>query len=267
MIPAPFAYLRAGSVEEALAALTEHGEEAKLLAGGHSLLPMMKLRLAFPSVLIDVTRIPELGQVGLDGDEVVIGALTRHAALVTSDLLRAQVPLLPLAAATVGDRHVRHRGTLGGSLAHADPAADLPCAIRALDATLVLQGPGGRRSVTAGDFFVDYFQTALTPEEMLVEIRIPRRPGERAAYQKFVRRSNDWAIVAVAVAGDRVALANMGSTPLRASATEAALATGASIAEAAEAAAEGTEPIADMHAEPDYRRHLARLLTRRALQS
>ena len=266
MIPAPFEYVRPDSVEHALAALAEHGDEAKLLAGGHSLLPMMKLRLAFPSVLVDVGGLRALSYTRVEGDEVAIGALTRHAELVASDVLRSEAPLLPRVAALVGDPQIRHRGTIGGSLAHADPAADLPCAIRALDAILVLQGPAGQRQVSAADFFTGYFETVLGPDEMLVEVRIPRRTGGWA-YEKFVRRANDWAIVAVAVAGGRVALGNMGSVPLRASATEEALAAGASVAEAAELAAEDTEPVTDMHADPDYRRHLARLLTRRALTS
>ena len=267
MIPAPFEYARAESVEGALAMLAEHGDEAKLLAGGHSLLPMMKLRLAFPSVLVDVGRLRALSYTRIEGDEVAIGALTRHAELVSSDVLRSEVPLLPRVAALVGDPQIRHRGTIGGSLAHADPAADLPCAISALDATLVLQGPAGRRQVGAGDFFAGYFETALGPDEMLVEVRVPRSGGARCAYEKFVRRANDWAIVAVAVVGGRVALANMGTTPLRATATEQALAAGMPVAEAAALAAEGTDPVTDMHADPDYRRHLARLLTRRALTS
>ena len=265
MIPAPFEYVRASSVSEAVAALAEHGDEAKLLAGGHSLLPLMKLRLAFPSVLVDVGRLRSLSYARVEGDQVAIGALTRHAELEASELLRREVPLLPEVARLVGDRQVRRRGTIGGSLSHADPAADLPCAIRALDATLVMEGPAGSRRVAGAEFFTGYFETALRPDEMLVEIRVPRRPSERAAYEKFVRRANDWAIVAVAVAGDRVALANMGSVPLRATATEQALAAGAAPDEAAERAAEGTEPVTDMHAGPEYRAHLARLLTRRAL--
>jgi carbon-monoxide dehydrogenase medium subunit len=265
VIPAPFEYVPASSVAEAVAALASHGDDAKLLAGGHSLLPMMKLRLAFPSVLIDVGRLRSLSYARVEGDEVAIGALTRHAELAASELLRREVPLLPEVARLVGDRQVRHRGTIGGSLAHADPAADLPCAIRALDATLVLTGPDGSRRVSAAEFFVGYFETALRPDEMLVEVRVPRRPGEGAAYEKFVRRANDWAIVAVAVAGDRVALANLGSVPLRATATEQALAAGTPSDEAAQLAAEGTEPVTDMHAGPEYRAHLARLLTRRAL--
>ncbi len=266
MIPAPFEYVRAESVDAALAALAEHGDDAKLLAGGHSLLPMMKLRLAFPSVLVDVAGLHDLSYARVEGEEVAVGALTRHADLAASDVLRAEAPLLAHVATFVGDRQVRHRGTIGGSLAHADPAADLPCAVRALDAALVLQGPGGTRRVDAADFFRGYFETALRPDEMLIEVRIPRRPGG-FAYEKFVRRANDWAIVAVAVADGRVALANMGSVPLRAVGVEQALAAGSPIAKAAEHAAEGTEPVSDMHADPEYRRHLARVLTRRALEA
>jgi aerobic carbon-monoxide dehydrogenase medium subunit len=265
MIPAPFEYVRAGSVEDALAALTENGEDAKLLAGGHSLLPMMKLRLAFPSVLVDVGRLRALSYTRLEGDEVAIGALTRHAELASSEVLHREVPLLPHVATLVGDPQVRHRGTIGGSLAHADPAADLPSAIRALDGVLVLQGRSGQRRVGAAEFFAGYFETALRPDEMLVEVRVPRRGSAGWAYEKFVRRANDWAIVAVAVANGRVALANMGGVPVRAVATEQALASGASVEDAAALADEGTEPVGDMHADPAYRRHLARLLTRRAL--
>ncbi len=267
MIPAPFDYVRAESADHAIDLLTEHGDEAKLLAGGHSLLPMMKLRLAVPSVLIDVRRIAESSYVRVDGDDVAIGALTRHRDLVTSDVLRAEAPLISIVAAYVGDPQIRNRGTIGGSLAHADPAADLPAAVLASDATLVIQGPNGRRDVPAREFFTGYFETALADDEMLVEIRVPRTGPRGAHYEKFTRRANDWAIVGVAAVGDRVALANMGSVPLRASATEAALADGASVAEAAELATDGTSPVDDMNADTDYRRHLARVLTRRALEA
>jgi carbon-monoxide dehydrogenase medium subunit len=267
MIPATFDYLRVDTVDEALAALTEHGDEAKLMAGGHSLLPMMKLRLAFPSVLVDVSRLAALSYQRVDGDEVAIGALSRHCDLVSSPVLAREVPLLPYVASRIGDRQIRHRGTIGGSLAHADPAADLPVAVRALGGTLVVQGPAGSRRIDVADFFVDYFSTALAPDEVVLEIRVPRCGGQRWAYQRFSRRAHDWAIVAAATVGGRVALANMGRVPIRATATEAALAHGASIQEAAQLAADGTEPTADGHAEPDYRRHLARLLTRRALQA
>jgi carbon-monoxide dehydrogenase medium subunit len=265
VIPAAFDYVRAGSVDEAISLLGEHGEDAKLIAGGHSLLPMMKLRLAFPSVLIDIRQLPDAGYVRIDGDEVAIGALTRHCELVGSDVLRAEAPLLGAVAAHVGDPQIRHRGTIGGSLSHADPAADLPSAVLASAATLVLQGPAGRRSVSADDFFLGYFDTALQPDELLVEVRVPRTGPSGWHYEKFTRRANDWAIVAVATVAGRVALANMGSRPLRAQATEAALASGASVEEAAALAAEDTEPITDMHADGEYRRHLTRVLTRRSL--
>ena len=265
MIPAAFEYVRPGDVDEALAALTEHGDEAKLLAGGHSLLPMMKLRLATPSVLVDAGALTALRYIRVDGDEVAIGALTRHQDLVSSTELAAEVPLLPRVAAVVGDPQVRNRGTIGGSLAHADPAADLPAAVCALDAVLVVRGPGGERRIAATEFFAGYFETALEPDEMLVEIRVPRVPSAPWAYEKFVRRANDWAIVAVAACDGRVALANMGSTPVRAGATEQALADGASVEDAAALAAEDTSPVTDAHADPEYRKHLARVLTRRAL--
>jgi carbon-monoxide dehydrogenase medium subunit len=265
MIPAAFDYVRPADVDAALAALAEHGDDAKLIAGGHSLLPMMKLRLATPSVLVDAGALTSLRYIRLDGDEVAIGALTRHQDLVTSAELAREVPLLPRVASSVGDPQVRHRGTIGGSLAHADPAADLPAAVCALDAVLVVRGPGGERRIAATDFFAGYFETALDPDEMLVEVRVPRMPSAPWGYEKFVRRANDWAIVAVAVCDGRVALVNMGSTPLRASATEHALAEGASVEDAAALAADDTSPVTDAHADPDYRRRLAQVLTRRAL--
>ena len=265
MIPAQFDYVRADSTDHAIALLAEHGDDAKLLAGGHSLLPMMKLRLAFPSVLIDVRRIAEAAYVRVEGDEVAIGALTRHRDLVTSEVLRAEAPLLSMVASYVGDPQIRNRGTIGGSLAHSDPAADLPAAVLASDATLIAQGPGGRRQIAARDFFTGYFESALAEGEMLVEVRVPRTGPAGAHYEKFTRRANDWAIVGVAAVAGRVALANMGSTPLRATAVEAALADGASIADAAALAAQDTAPVEDMNADAAYRRHLARVLTRRAL--
>jgi aerobic carbon-monoxide dehydrogenase medium subunit len=265
MIPAAFDYVRATSVDEAVALLAEHGEDAKLLAGGHSLLPMMKLRLAFPSVLIDIRQLRDAAYVRVDGEHVAIGALTRHCDLVTSAALRAEAPLISTVAAYVGDPQIRHRGTIGGSVSHADPAADLPAAVLASAATLVLQGPAGRRTIAAEDFFLGFFDTALSPDEILVEIRVPRTGPTGWHYEKFTRRANDWAIVAVATVAGRVALANMGNRPLRAARTEAALASGASIEQAAELAADGTEPVQDMHADAEYRRHLARVLTRRSL--
>jgi carbon-monoxide dehydrogenase medium subunit len=266
MIPAPFERVVPSSVDEALALLAEHGDEAKVLAGGHSLLPMMKLHLAMPAVLVDLGRIPGLAYVRADGDQLAIGALTRHAAVAADDLVSAEAPLLAHSAGLVGDPQIRHRGTIGGSLAHADPAADLPMAALALDATLVVQGPGGRREVAATEFFRGYFETAVGPDELLVEVRVPRLPGIGWGYEKFTRRANDWAIVGVATVAGRVALGNMGATPLRAAATEAALAEGASVPEAAALADRDTAPVADLHADADYRRHLARVLTERALR-
>ena len=271
MIPAAFDYVRAGSAEEAIALLGEHGDEAKLLAGGHSLLPMMKLRLAVPSVLIDIGRVSDLSYVNDGGDHVVIGALTRHRAVETSELLAAECPMLAHVAGEVGDPQVRHRGTIGGSLAHSDPASDLPAAVLALGGTLVAQGPNGTREIAAGDFFTGYFESALADDELLTEIRVPKAPGDGWNYQKFNRRAQDWAIVGAAAVtvngGTNVALVNMGSTPLRASAVEAALSGGASAADAAEQAAESTDAPTDLNATPDYRNHLARVLTRRALQA
>jgi carbon-monoxide dehydrogenase medium subunit len=265
MIPAQFEYVAASSAAQALDLLAEHGDDAKVLAGGHSLLPMMKLRLAAPEVLIDITRVPELRGISVDGDELVIGATTRHADVASSELVKTDAPLLAHAASLVGDPQVRHRGTIGGSLAHADPAADTPMAALALDARFELTGPDGTRMISADDFFTGYFETALEEGELLTAIRIPRRPFESWGYQKFVRRANDWAIVGVAATAGRIALANMGATPLRATAAEESLAAGNSPDQAAELAAEGTTPAADIHADAEYRRHLARVLTGRAL--
>jgi carbon-monoxide dehydrogenase medium subunit len=266
VIPASFDYLAAESVAHALELLGEHGDDAKLLAGGHSLLPMMKVRLAQPAVLIDIARIPGLSGISLDGDEVLIGATTRHAELASSELLRAQAPLLAYAAGQVGDPQIRHRGTIGGSLAHSDPSADLPMALLALGGSLELTGPAGVRTVGVDDFFTGPFETVLGEDELLTAVRVPRGGSAPWGYQKFTRRANDWAIVGVAAYGGRVALASMGGTPLRASATEEALASGASAEEAATLAAEGTSPGKDFHADSDYREHLARVLTRRALE-
>jgi carbon-monoxide dehydrogenase medium subunit len=266
LIPAPFEYVAASSPAHALDLLAEHGDEAKLLAGGHSLLPMMKLRLAAPAVLIDIGRLTELSGITSSGDELVIGATTRHAELVASALVQEHAPLLAHAAAQVGDPQIRHRGTIGGSLAHADPAADLPMALVALGGTMELSGPGGLRGVAADDFFSGYFETALAPDELLTAVRVPSRPGRPWGYQKFVRRANDWAIVGAAAVDGRIALASMGPVPMRALAAEQALAGGATAAEAAELAAEGTSPGEDIHADREFRQHLARVLTRRALE-
>lgn len=267
MITAPFEYVRASTTDEILSLLAEHGDDAKLIAGGHSLLPMMKLRLASPSVLIDIARVPSLTGVTVDGDDLVIGACTRHAAVAGSAEVLADAPLLAHSAGQVGDPQVRHRGTLGGSLAHADPAADLPMAALALDARLEVTGPAGVRTVAVDEFFLGFFETAVGPDEFLSAIRVPRRPGAGWGYEKFTRRANDWAVVGVATVAGRIALANMGPTALRARAAEDALVDGASIADAAALAAEGTSPAADIHADEAYRAHLARVLTRRALEA
>ena len=269
MIPAPFEYVRAGSAEEALAALAEHGDEAKLLAGGHSLLPLMKLRLATPAVLIDVGRVRDLSYVRDEGDEVRIGALTRHHDVEHSDLLRRDVPLLAHVAGQVGDNQVRHRGTIGGSIAHADPASDLPAAVLALYGSLVVRGPGGERVVPATEFFTGFLETVLGPDELLAEIRVPKQGGAGWSFQKFVKRAQDWAIVGAAiVTGDRpgVAVVNMGPTPMRSTAVEDALRSGATAADAAAVADQGTSPSDDLNASEDYRRHLARVLVRRGLE-
>jgi carbon-monoxide dehydrogenase medium subunit len=267
VIPVGFDYARPDSLDAAVALLAERGDEATIMAGGHSLLPVMKLRLAAPELIVDIGRLRELNYVKVDGDEVAIGAGTRHHDLEVSDVLAAEVPLLPAVARTVGDPQVRHRGTIGGSLAHGDPASDLPAAVLALDGTIVLRSPRGQRSVPATEFWTGVFTTAKEPDELIVEIRVPRTGSAGWAYEKFTRRANDWAIVAVAVVDGRVGLVNMGSTPLRASATEAALAEGKSIAEAAALAAEGTEPPTDTAGTPEYRKNLARVLTRRALET
>ncbi|MCC6223459.1 MAG: xanthine dehydrogenase family protein subunit M [Thermoleophilia bacterium] len=268
MIPATFDYEVAGSAEEAVRLLGE-SDDAKLLAGGHSLLPLMRLRFARPSLLVDIGRLSDLAYVRDAGDRVAIGALTRHHDVATSELLARACPLLARTAGQVGDPQVRHRGTIGGSVAHGDPASDVPAALLALGAELVAIGPGGERTIPAAEFFRGYLETALAPRELLTEIRVPRQEGG-SAYVKLNRRAQDWATVAVAVAagsgGTRVALVNMGPTPLRATAVEAALAGGASIEEAAARAAEGTNPPSDTNGSSDYRRHLATVLTRRALE-
>ncbi|MQA87357.1 MAG: xanthine dehydrogenase family protein subunit M [Streptosporangiales bacterium] len=269
MIPAPFAYRRAGSVDEALSLLAEHGDEAKVLAGGHSLLPLMKLRLAVPEVVVDVGRLQDLSYVRDEGDAIAVGALTRHRDLETSDLLAREAPLLSHAAGFVGDPQVRHRGTLGGSLVHGDPASDLPAVVLAMGGTLVARGPRGSREIPAADFFQSLFETAMEPDELLTEVRIPKPQSRGWGFEKFNQRAIDWATVGVAVSGDQrpaIALVNMGGTPLRATAAEQALADGGSVADAAALAADGTEPPSDLSASADYRRHLARVLVRRAVE-
>ena len=277
MIPPAFDYARPDSVDEAVRTLAGAGEEAKVLAGGQSLLPLLRLRLAFPELVVDVGRIPELRGVREDGDRLVIGAMTSHHDVIQDPLVRRHAGLLAAATATVADPAVRHRGTLGGSLAHADPAGDLPAVLLALDGELIAVGPRGRRAIPAREFFVDYLQSALAPDELLVEVRVPKADGWGFHYEKFHRVAQAWAIVGVAalvrrddghIAEARIGLTNMGTTPLRASATEAAL-TGAgdaqAVARAAESAAEGTRPSQDTSASPEYRAHLAQVLTKRAV--
>lgn len=268
MIPPPFAYARVDSTEEAVALLAEHGDEAKLLAGGQSLIPLLKMRLAFPEVLVDLGRVDELSYVREDGDAVAIGALTRHRTLERDVVLARRAPLLHRAAGTVGDPQVRSRGTIGGSVAHADPSADFPAVLVALDGELVVRGPGGDRRIAAADFFTGFLETAMADDEVLVEVRIPAHDG--AGHVKFHRREQDWAVVGAAAARRNgsvsVALMNMGPTPIRASGVEEALSQGASLAEAAARAPEGTEPTGDLQASPAYRRHLATVMVRRALE-
>ncbi|MCZ2821628.1 xanthine dehydrogenase family protein subunit M [Modestobacter sp. VKM Ac-2977] len=279
MIPAPFAYARPTTVEEALQAIAEGGEDVKVLAGGQSLIPVMRLRLAAPELLVDLTRVEELRGVREDGDTLVIGAMTTHADVLADPLLAQYGQLIVQATETVADRQVRRRGTFGGALAHADPAGDLPAVALALDAEFVLVGPGGRRTVSAAEFFVDYLTTALEEGELLVEIRVPKLgEGWGVRYEKFNRVAQAWSIVAVAaavrrqggrIAEARIGLTNMGPTPLRASATEAALVgvdvSMETVTAAAAQAAEGTSPSNDLNAQADYRQHLAQVLTRRAL--
>lgn len=270
MIPAAFDYVRADSAEHALSLLGEHGDDAKLLAGGHSLLPLMKLRLATPAVLIDVGRLTELSYVRDEGEHLAIGALTRHRDLETSEVLLAEAPMLARVASQVGDPQVRHRGTIGGSIAHSDPASDLPAAVLAYGGTMVARGPNGEREIAAGDFYTGFLESALEPDELLTEIRIPKLGAAGWSFQKFNRRAQDWAIVGVAAVrangSSGVGLINMGSTPIYAAGVVDALQSGASAAEAADRANEGTEPPADLNATVEYREHLARVLTRRALE-
>ncbi|MFZ9819083.1 MAG: FAD binding domain-containing protein [Ilumatobacteraceae bacterium] len=265
MIPAPFRHVRARTLTEALDALATHGDEAKLLAGGHSLIPLMKLRLATPSVLIDIARLSEFAGIRRTGDHLTIGALTRHVEVERSPIVRECAPLLCYTASLVGDPQVRNRGTIGGSVAHGDSASDLPVSLLALNAVFVAQGPRGQRTIPAAEFFVGFWQTALAADELLVEIRLPINVAGWS-YQKFTTRSQDWATVSVAVAGDRIALGAMAEVPLRAYAVETALAGGASVSEAAHHADEGSSPSSDLRASADYRRHLSRVLTVAALE-
>jgi aerobic carbon-monoxide dehydrogenase medium subunit len=279
MIPAKFDYVRPATLDEAIAALAAGGEDAKVIAGGQSLLPLLRLRLAYPELLVDVGLVDELRGVTDAGDALVIGARTTHYQLVHDPLVAEHCGLLAQATATVADPAVRHRGTLGGALVHGDPAGDLPAVALALEATMVARGPGGERTIAAADFFVDYLTTSLRPDEILTAVRVPKLGPEWGfRYEKFHRTAQSWATVGVAalarrangtVAEARIGLTNMGSVPVRATAAEAAAAgaaaSRAALRDAAARAAEGTSPPADLHGAPDYRRHLARVLTGRAL--
>jgi len=281
MIPAKFDYVRPSSIDDAVRALAEGGEDAKIIAGGQSLLPLLRLRLSYPELLVDVGGLDELRGITDGGDHLQIGARTTLYQLVHDPLIAEHGGLLAQTAAVIADPAVRHRGTLGGALAHADPAGDLPAVILALDGTLIARGPGGEREIPAADFFVDYLTTALGPSEILTGIRVPKLgTGWGYRYEKFHRTAQAWAIVGVAalvrrsngqVAEARVGLTNMGSVPIRAAAVESAAAGAQASAQALRAAAasadEGTNPPADLHGAPDYRRHLARVLTGRALEA
>ncbi|MBV9193177.1 MAG: xanthine dehydrogenase family protein subunit M [Solirubrobacterales bacterium] len=275
MIPAEFDYTAPASLEEAISALRQGGEDAKLLAGGHSLLPLMKLRLAAPSLLVDLRRVPGLAGVARGNGTWRIGALTPHAVLEHTP----ELGVVSAAAATIADPQVRNRGTIGGSLVHGDPASDLPAVMMACEASVTVQGPSGQRTIPALELFQGYMETALAADEVLTEVRMPVLDGWGFGYEKFNRRSEDWAMVAVSAVVNardgtcedvRVGLTNMGSVPLRAPAVEEALRgkqlDAESIAAAAEQAAEGTDPPADLNASAEYKRHLARVLCRRALE-
>jgi len=278
VIPAQFDYVAPASVEEALRALAEAGEDAKVIAGGQSLLPVLRMRLNVPTVVVDLGKIEALRGVREDGDALVIGAMTTHSAVYESPLVRENALVITKAVEQLADPQVRHRGTFGGALAHADPAGDLGAPALALGAQFVIAGPGGSRTVEADDFFEDLFTTAIGDGEILTEVRIPKRAGWGGHYEKFVRVAHQWPIVAVAaavkveggtIAEARVGLTNMGSTPLRARTVEDALvgrpATDEAVREAAASAAEGTNPPSDLNGDADYRRHLATVLTRRAV--
>jgi carbon-monoxide dehydrogenase medium subunit len=275
MIPAEFDYVAPETLDEAIRHLVENGDEAKLLAGGHSLLPLMKLRLAAPALLVDLRKVPGLHGIQRENGSWRIGAMTVHSDLEHTP----ELGIVAHAAGTIADPQVRNRGTIGGSLAHGDPASDLPAVLLITDGTVTLQGAESQRTVPAADLFQDYLQTAIDPNEVLTEVRMPVLDGWGFGYEKFNRRSEDWAMVAVSAVvkqtGDicedvRIGLTNMGSVPLRAGAVEDALRgqplNKDSIAKAAEAAAEGTDPPADLNASAEYKRHLSRVLCRRALE-
>ena len=274
MYPANFDYKRPSTVDEAIALLTQHGDDAKLLAGGHSLIPAMKLRLAQPKIVVDIGRIANLSYIREAGGSIAIGAMTTHQEIEASTLLRDRSPLLADVAAHIGDVQVRNKGTIGGSLAHADPAADYPAAILALDAEIDLAGPRGKRTVKAGAFFVDLLQTAIAPDEILVEIRVPAT-AKTVAYVKTEQKASGFALAGVAAVigadGVRVGVTGIAAKAYRATAVEQALAgqktpTAAAIALAASHAADGVEALGDIHASPEFRAHLAQVNTRRAIE-
>lgn len=270
MIPAGFDYSRAASADEALSLLAEHGDEAKLLAGGHSLLPLMKLRLAQPERLIDIGGVTDLSYLEDRGDHIAVGALAKHRDVERSTVVAEHVPLLAHVAAHVGDPQVRNRGTIGGSIAHGDSASDLPAVVMATGATMVITGPSGPREVAAADFFHGFLETAVGPDELLTELRFPKFTGLGWGFQKFNRREQDWAIVGCAVqAGPNggVGLVNMASTPMLAVASTAAVRSGSSPVDVGSVAADDTEPPTDLHADASYRQHLARVLVERAMVS
>jgi aerobic carbon-monoxide dehydrogenase medium subunit len=272
MIPAPFDYEVAESVEHAISLLGSR-DDTKVLAGGHSLLPLLRLRLARPSLLVDVGRLADLSYVRDAGDSIAIGALTRHHDVVTAPLLQEHNPLVAYAAGLIGDPQVRHRGTIGGSLAHGDPASDLPAVALALDCEIAIAGPDGVRTVPASEFFRGVFQTAVGSEELVTEVRVPKLSSDHVwSYLKFRRRAQDWATVGVAavakrsnggVEGAAISLVSMGATPLRADAAEAAWNAGE---DPGAVAAEGTDPPSDTNGSADYRRHLVQVLVRRAVE-
>jgi carbon-monoxide dehydrogenase medium subunit len=278
VIPAAFEYATPASVEEAIQLLQQHGDEAKILAGGHSLLPLMKLRLAIPAILVDLGKVEALSYIEERGKFLAIGSMTTYYDVESSESVRRRVPLLAQSVSLVGDMQVRNRGTMGGAAAHSDPAGDLPTVMQALDAEVVVRGPTGERVVPASEFFVDIWTPALGPEDIVTEVRFPYSEGRAQHYEKFRQRAADWAIVGVAVnlarhngtiEDARVVLTNVGPTPVRATAVESALRGAAieagAIQAAAAHAAQGLEPAAELKAGPDYKRHLAGVLTRRAL--
>jgi len=274
MYPANFDYLRPSTLDEAVAMLVQHGDAAKLLAGGHSLIPAMKLRLARPEVVIDIGRIPRLNDIRDEGGHFAIGAMTTHQEIARSTLLKDKCPLLPETAAHIGDIQVRNRGTIGGSLAHADPAADYPAAILALDADIVISGPGGQRVVRAGEFFVDLLQTTVAANEIITEIRVPATPRS-VAYEKTEQKASGFALcgVAVVIQPDqvRIGVTGIAAKAFRAAAVERALSVPRpwrpeTIARAASHAADGIDPLADIHASGEFRAHLAQVNTRRAIE-